>query len=102
VAVARGVVLGLVLGGAIGATGGNVPDTGPLVATSGGQLACFTVEGLIRAHVRAMHHGIRSAELCRVLGQPGVEVGAESSGRPAAGAVSRRGSARQTQPLWST
>jgi ADP-ribosylglycohydrolase len=51
VAAARGSLLGLVLGDAIGATAGLVPDTGPLPATSGGQLACFTVEGLIRADV---------------------------------------------------
>jgi ADP-ribosylglycohydrolase len=37
---------------------GNVPTTGPLAASSAGQLACFTVEGLIRAHVRGMHKGM--------------------------------------------
>ncbi|MGW0434927.1 hypothetical protein ACWDV4_20605 [Micromonospora sp. NPDC003197] len=55
---ARGCLLGLMLGDAIGGTGGNVPPDGPLPATSAGQLACFTVEGLIRAHVRGMHKGI--------------------------------------------
>lgn len=55
---ARGCVLGLMLGDAIGATGGNVPASGTLRATSAGQLACFTLEGLIRADVRAAHRGI--------------------------------------------
>jgi ADP-ribosylglycohydrolase len=51
VAAARGTLLGLVLGDAIGATAGLVPDSGVLQATSGGQLTCFTVDGLIRADV---------------------------------------------------
>lgn len=51
VAAARGSLLGLVLGDAIGATSGLVPEAGQLPATSGGQLACFTVDGLIRADV---------------------------------------------------
>lgn len=46
------------LGDAIGATGGTIPASGPLRATSAGQLACFTVDGLIRAHIRGMHRGI--------------------------------------------
>ena len=58
VAAARGTLLGLILGDAVGATGGNVPDSGILPATSGGQLACFTVEGLIRADVRSALRGI--------------------------------------------
>ncbi|WP_199729372.1 ADP-ribosylglycohydrolase family protein [Micromonospora sp. M71_S20] len=57
-ATARGCVLGLMLGDAIGATGGTVPASGPLPATAAGQLACFTVDGLIRAHVRQRHRGI--------------------------------------------
>ncbi|MGK5676109.1 ADP-ribosylglycohydrolase family protein [Micromonospora sp. URMC 106] len=57
-ATARGCVLGLMLGDAVGATGGRVPAAGPLRATSAGQLACFTVDGLIRAHVRHRHRGI--------------------------------------------
>ncbi|MGN9804755.1 ADP-ribosylglycohydrolase family protein [Micromonospora sp. L32] len=57
-ATARGCVLGLMLGDAIGATGGKVPASGTLQATSAGQLACFTVEGLIRADVRGSHKGI--------------------------------------------
>jgi ADP-ribosylglycohydrolase len=57
VAAARGALLGLVLGDAIGATAGLVPERGPLLATSGGQLACFTVDGLIRADVRAALRG---------------------------------------------
>jgi ADP-ribosylglycohydrolase len=55
---ARGCMLGLVLGDAIGATGTAVPATGALSATTAAQLACFTVEGIIRAHVRASHKGI--------------------------------------------
>jgi ADP-ribosylglycohydrolase len=55
---ARGCVLGLVLGDAIGAAGADVPSAGALRATSAAQLACFTVEGVIRAHVRATHKGI--------------------------------------------
>lgn len=54
----RGCVLGLVLGDALGATRGTVPASGTLPATSAGQLACFTVEGLIRASVRSHHKGI--------------------------------------------
>ncbi|MBB5114472.1 ADP-ribosylglycohydrolase [Micromonospora echinospora] len=57
-ATARGCVLGLMLGDAIGATGGNVPASGTLRATSAGQLACFTVTGIIRANIRATHKGI--------------------------------------------
>ncbi|WP_222865962.1 ADP-ribosylglycohydrolase family protein [Micromonospora sp. AP08] len=57
-ATARGCVLGLMLGDAIGATGGNVPASGTLRATSAGQLACFTVEGIIRANIRGTHKGI--------------------------------------------
>jgi ADP-ribosylglycohydrolase len=48
-------MLGLALGDAIGAT---VPADGPLLATSAGQLACFTVEGIVRASVRYGHKGI--------------------------------------------
>lgn len=58
VAAARGTLLGLILGDAVGATGGSVPERGILPATSGGQLACFTVEGLIRADVRGALRGI--------------------------------------------
>jgi ADP-ribosylglycohydrolase len=55
---ARGVMLGLLLGDALGAHRGSVPATGLLRAGAGGQLACWTVEGLIRAHVRGSHKGI--------------------------------------------
>ncbi|GGK16865.1 ADP-ribosylglycohydrolase [Pilimelia terevasa] len=57
VAAARGCLLGLVLGDAVGGAAGLVPDAGALPATSGGQLACFTVDGLIRADVRAALRG---------------------------------------------
>ncbi|MEU4714473.1 ADP-ribosylglycohydrolase family protein [Micromonospora purpureochromogenes] len=56
-ATARGCVLGLMLGDAIGATGGKVPASGTLRATSAGQLACFTIEGIIRANIRGTHKG---------------------------------------------
>jgi ADP-ribosylglycohydrolase len=55
---ARGSLLGLVLGDAVGAVNGQVPPTGQLRARTGGQLACFTTEGLIRADVRFSHKGI--------------------------------------------
>ncbi|MEU7993832.1 hypothetical protein AB0B83_00630 [Micromonospora sp. NPDC049060] len=57
-ATARGCVLGLMLGDAIGATGGKVPAGGTLPVTSAGQLACFTIEGIIRANIRGTHKGI--------------------------------------------
>ncbi|MCK1806838.1 MULTISPECIES: ADP-ribosylglycohydrolase family protein [Micromonospora] len=57
-ATARGCVLGLMLGDAVGVTGGHLPTEGPLRATSAGQLACFTIEGIIRADVRGTHKGI--------------------------------------------
>ncbi|PWR15825.1 hypothetical protein DKT69_08865 [Micromonospora sicca] len=82
-ATARGCVLGLMLGDAIGATGGNVPASGPLLATSAGQLACFTIDGLIRAHIRGMHKGISSPPIvvwrsytrwAAIQGIPGLKV----------------------------
>jgi ADP-ribosylglycohydrolase len=54
----RGAVLGLLLGDAVGHVGGRVPADGILRASCAGQLACFTLEGLIRADVRAQHKGI--------------------------------------------
>lgn len=51
-------MLGLMLGDAVGAVRGDVPDSGILRATSAGQLACFTAEGAIRASVRMTHKGI--------------------------------------------
>lgn len=55
---ARGVLLGLLLGDAVGAIGGPVPAGASLRNTVGGQLACFTTEGLIRASVRFGNKGI--------------------------------------------
>ncbi|SDT66962.1 ADP-ribosylglycohydrolase [Actinoplanes derwentensis] len=55
---ARGCVLGLVLGDAIGAADAEVASSSTLRATSAAQLACFTIEGVIRAHVRMTHKGI--------------------------------------------
>ncbi|HEY0697372.1 MAG TPA: hypothetical protein VGD43_06135, partial [Micromonospora sp.] len=54
----RGGLLGLLLGDAVGATGGTPTAHGTLRATCAGQLACCTVEGLIRAHVRDLQRGI--------------------------------------------
>jgi hypothetical protein len=51
VSTARGCLLGLVLGDAMGAAA-------PAAGTAASQLACFTVEGVIRAHVRGSHKGI--------------------------------------------
>jgi len=53
----RGCILGLVLGDAIGAAGTTTPATGALWGTPAGQLACFTLEGIIRAHIRDIHKG---------------------------------------------
>ncbi|WP_405096086.1 ADP-ribosylglycohydrolase family protein [Micromonospora sp. NBC_01412] len=55
---ARGCLLGLMLGDALGASGTDLPASGPLRATSAGQLVCFTVEGTIRANIRGSHKGI--------------------------------------------
>ncbi|MBM2618758.1 ADP-ribosylglycohydrolase family protein [Actinoplanes sp. LDG1-06] len=60
IAAARGCILGLLLGDALGAAkeGAATKTAGAATkATSAGQLACFTVEGIIRASVRASHHG---------------------------------------------
>lgn len=56
---ARGLLLGLVPGDAVGAVGGHVPPGASLLRnTVAGQLACFTTEGLIRASVRFGNKGI--------------------------------------------
>lgn len=52
----RGGLLGLMLGDALGAAGQL--SQGILHATCAGQLACFTMEGLIRASVRFSHRGV--------------------------------------------
>jgi ADP-ribosylglycohydrolase len=57
IATARGCVLGLVLGDAIGAAGGEPPADGTLRVTSASQLACFTIDGIIRGHLRDAHKG---------------------------------------------
>ncbi|WP_433385073.1 ADP-ribosylglycohydrolase family protein [Micromonospora sp. KLBMP9576] len=109
-ATARGCALGLMLGDAIGAAGGEVPAAGPLPATSAGQLACFTIDGLIRAHVRHRHRGIchppsvvweSYRRWATIQGIPGFQVGGES-GSPLGWLVEvpalaqRRGSAPAT------
>ncbi|WP_251058828.1 MULTISPECIES: hypothetical protein [unclassified Streptomyces] len=55
---ARGLLLGLALGETLGAARGSLPPAGPLRAGVCTQLACFTVEGSIRAVVRGSHRGI--------------------------------------------
>ncbi|MFF3947055.1 ADP-ribosylglycohydrolase family protein [Streptomyces sp. NPDC001902] len=54
----RGMLIGLTLGETTGAARGTLPATGPLRAGVCTQLACFTVEGSIRALVRGSHKGI--------------------------------------------
>lgn len=54
----RGLLLGLGLGDCIGSARGQVPDVGLLHAGVSTQLACFTTEGIIRASMRAAHHGL--------------------------------------------
>ncbi|MGX5653251.1 ADP-ribosylglycohydrolase family protein [Geodermatophilus nigrescens] len=55
----RGLLLGLIAGDALDACGGSPPGSdGPLLATSAGQLALATTEGLIRALVRHSQRGI--------------------------------------------
>ncbi|MFF3945686.1 ADP-ribosylglycohydrolase family protein [Streptomyces sp. NPDC001902] len=51
----RGLLLGLALGDTLGSAQGTLPDRGPLRAGAGTQLACFTVEGMIRARTGARH-----------------------------------------------
>lgn len=48
----------MLLGDTLGAARGKVPTDGPLRAGVSTQLACFTVEGSIRALVRGSHKGI--------------------------------------------
>lgn len=51
----RGLLLGLALGDTLDSAQGTLPDRGPLRAGVGTQLACFTVEGIIRARTGARH-----------------------------------------------
>src|SRR5262249_39661616 len=57
---ARGVMLGLLLGDAFAA---GITTAGPLVGTGAGQLACFTVDALIRDDIRAAHRGVAHREV---------------------------------------
>ncbi len=60
---ARGLMLGLLLGDSVDewhTNPGQIP--GPMHGSCLSQLACFTLEGLIRAHERAIHRGICSVE----------------------------------------
>jgi len=59
---ARGVMLGLLLGDAIAAAEGVTP-VGSLVGTGAGQIACFTVDALIRDDIRAAHRGVAHQEV---------------------------------------
>ncbi|GAA2257294.1 hypothetical protein GCM10010415_18370 [Streptomyces atrovirens] len=54
----RGMMFGLALGDTVGTARGEPPSNGPLRAGVSTQLACFTVEGIIRAMVRMEHKGI--------------------------------------------
>ncbi|MFJ8779220.1 ADP-ribosylglycohydrolase family protein [Streptomyces sp. NPDC102476] len=54
----RGMMLGLALGDTLGTARGKLPADGALRAGVSTQLACFTVEGTIRAWVRGGHKGI--------------------------------------------
>ncbi|MFI2642835.1 ADP-ribosylglycohydrolase family protein [Streptomyces sp. NPDC018610] len=54
----RGLLLGLAVGDTLGAARGALPAEGTLRAGVSTQLACFTVEGTIRALVRGDHKGI--------------------------------------------
>jgi len=50
-------MLGLLLGDGAAAAGG-ITAAGPLAGTGAGQLACFTVDALIRDDIRAAHRGV--------------------------------------------
>lgn len=54
----RGMVIGLAIGDTLGGAKGNFPAGGPLRAGVSTQLACFTMEGIIRAMVRGDAKGI--------------------------------------------
>lgn len=54
----RGALLGLLLGDALGRPNQTAAEPATLAASAGGQLVCFTVEGIIRASVRGDHKGI--------------------------------------------
>ncbi|MDN5385071.1 ADP-ribosylglycohydrolase family protein [Streptomyces sp. LB8] len=54
----RGLLLGLAVGDTLGAARGKLPAEGSLRAGVSTQLACFTVEGTIRAYVRGDHRGL--------------------------------------------
>lgn len=63
---ARGLLLGLLLGdaGAHRAGAARVAgERGVLFPTAASRLACFTVDGLIRGHLRMAHRGIGPPEL---------------------------------------
>jgi hypothetical protein len=88
---ARGLMLGLALGESLGGARGALPATGPIRAGVSTQLACFTVEGLIRAYVRGAHKGICHPPsvvwhaYCRWAAVQGIEV-EKMRGRWASGA----------------
>ncbi|WP_258382693.1 ADP-ribosylglycohydrolase family protein [Streptomyces sp. NTH33] len=54
----RGLLLGLAVGDTLGKARGKLPAEGSLWAGVSTQLACFTVEGTVRALVRGDHKGI--------------------------------------------
>lgn len=55
-------MLGLLLGDAVAAADG-VPTARSLAGTGAGQLACFTVDALIRDDIRAAHRGVAHQEV---------------------------------------
>jgi ADP-ribosylglycohydrolase len=54
----RGLLLGLAVGDTLGRAKGELPADGPLRAGVSTQLACFTVEGTVRAWVRGDHRSL--------------------------------------------
>lgn len=54
----RGLITGLVLGDALGISGAGAASADVLRIGVAGQLACFTVDSLIRAHCREVDRGI--------------------------------------------
>jgi ADP-ribosylglycohydrolase len=54
----RGLLLGLAVGDTMGKARGRLPAEGSLRAGVSTQLACFTVDGTIRAFVRGAHKGV--------------------------------------------
>jgi hypothetical protein len=65
-----GLMLGLALGDAVG---GQPPPPGVLRSGVATQLACFTIEGLIRASMRMSHKGMANSGGRRNDGRFGIK-----------------------------